>query len=94
LASGSAAEILGSRIDAILAFDRTAELHRIRTPTLVVGCEDDLMTPPYFTEELARLIRGSEVKMFPSGGHAFMQVAARDFNNAVLPFLAAHTPPG
>jgi aminoacrylate hydrolase len=78
----------------ILAFDRTSELHRIRTPTLVVGCEDDLMTPPYFSEELARLIPGSEVKMFPRGGHSFTQVAARDFNNAVLPFLAAHSPQG
>ena len=42
LAGCSAPEIIASRIDAILAFDRTAELHRIRTPTLIVGCEDDL----------------------------------------------------
>jgi aminoacrylate hydrolase len=94
LAGCSAPEIIASRIDAILAFDRTAELHRIRTPTLIVGCEDDLMTPPYFSEALARLIPGSEVKMFPRGGHSFTQVAARDFNIAVLPFLAAHSPAG
>jgi aminoacrylate hydrolase len=94
LAGCSAPEIIASRIDAILAFDRTADLHRIRTPTLVVGCEDDLMTPPYFSEALARLIPGSEVKMFPRGGHSFTQVAARDFNTAVLPFLAAHSPAG
>jgi aminoacrylate hydrolase len=92
LATFSAPEIVASRIDAILAFDRTAELKRIRTPTLVIGSEDDIVTPSYFSEELARLIPGAEVKMFPRGGHCFTQVAARDFNNAVLPFLAAHSP--
>jgi aminoacrylate hydrolase len=85
-------EIAASRIDAILAFDRTEQLNKIKTPTLVIGAEDDLITPAYFSEELARLIRGAEVKLFPSGGHSFTQVRAREFNQAVLPFLAAHTP--
>jgi len=93
LATFSAPEIVASRIDAILAFDRTADLQRIRTPTLIAGCEDDVVTPSYFSEELARLIPGAEVKMFARGGHCFPQVAARDFNHAVLPFLAAHSPP-
>jgi aminoacrylate hydrolase len=85
-------EIAMSRIDAILAFDRTAGLSKIRTPTLVVGAEDDIVTPAYFSEELARLIRGAEVKIFPRGGHWFPHVLAREFNQAVLPFLNSHTP--
>jgi aminoacrylate hydrolase len=85
-------EVAASRIDAILAFDRTERLGRIKTPTLVVGAEDDLVTPAYFSEELARLIPGAEIKIFPRGGHAFTQVRAREFNQAVLPFLASHTP--
>ena len=85
-------DIAMSRIDAILAFDRTASLSRIRTPTLVVGAEDDIVTPAYFSEELARLIRGAEIKLFPRGGHFLNQVRAREFNNAVLPFLVSHTP--
>src|SRR6266536_2043173 len=85
-------EIAASRIDAILAFDRTESLSRIKTPTLVVGAEDDIVTPAYFSEELARLIPGAEIKIFPRGGHAFMQVRAREFTQAVLPFLASHTP--
>src|SRR5258707_6337593 len=92
LATFSSPEILASRIDAILAFDRTADLQRIRTPSLIVGCEDDIVTPSYFSEELARLIPGAEVKMFARGGHCFPQVTARDFNHAVLPFLTAHSP--
>src|SRR5258708_21223559 len=83
-----------SGIDAILAFDRTASLSRIKTPTLVVGAEDDIVTPAYFSEELARLIPGAEVKIFPRGGHWFTPVRAREFNQAVLPFLLSHTPSG
>ena len=85
-------EIAASRIDAILAFDRTERLGRVKTPTLVVGAEDDIVCPSYFSEELARLIPGAEIKLFPNGGHAFTQVRAREFNQAVLPFLASHTP--
>jgi aminoacrylate hydrolase len=91
LSTFSPPEIVISRIDAILAFDRTAELSRITTPALIVGAQDDV-TPNYFAEELARLIPGAEVKIFPQGGHCFTQVMPRDFNQAVLRFLKAHTP--
>jgi aminoacrylate hydrolase len=92
LASFTYPEIVLSRIEAILAFDRVDELGRIRTPTLVVGAADDIVTPAYFSEELARQIRGAELKLFPRGGHCFTQVVPREFNMAVLPFLEAHTP--
>jgi aminoacrylate hydrolase len=92
LATFSPPEIVLSRIDAILAFDRTGELSRIRTPTLIVAAQDDIVTPAYFSEELARLIPGAEAKFFPQGGHCFTQVMSREFNQAVLPFLDAHTP--
>jgi aminoacrylate hydrolase len=85
-------EHMMSRIDAILAFDRTEELGRIRAPTLVVAAQDDLVTPAYFSEELARRIPGAEAKFFAHGGHYFTHVQPREFNQAVLPFLAAHTP--
>jgi aminoacrylate hydrolase len=92
LASFTYPEIVLSRIEAILAFDRVAELGRVRTPTLVIGAADDIVTPAYFSEELARLIMGAELKLFPRGGHCFTQVMPREFNMAVLPFLEAHTP--
>jgi aminoacrylate hydrolase len=85
-------EVAASRIDAILAFDRTAQLARIKTPALVIGAEDDIITPSYFSEELARLIPGAEIKIFPRGGHSLTQVRPREFSQAVLPFLASHTP--
>lgn len=92
LATFSPPEIMASRIDAILAFDRTAELNRIRAPTLIVASQDDIVTPAYFSEALARAIPGAEAKFLAQGGHAFPQTSAREFNLAVQPFLAAHTP--
>ncbi len=92
LANFAPPEIVAARIDAMLAFDRTGELARIKTPALVVGAEDDIVTPAYFSEELARLIPGAEIKLFPRGGHFFNHVRAREFNTAALPFLVSHTP--
>jgi len=92
LANFPAPEIISGRIDAIMAFDRTADLGRIRTPTLVVAAQDDLITPGYFAEKLARRIPGAEAKFFAQGGHDFPRVVPREFNQAVLPFLQAHTP--
>jgi len=90
--AGFKTEIVLSRIDALLAYDRSADLPLIKTPTLVVAAEDDFVIPSYLSEELARLISGAEAKFFPQGGHCFMQISPREFNQAVLPFLTQHTP--
>jgi aminoacrylate hydrolase len=92
LAHFAPVEHMIARIDAILAFDRSADLGRIRTPALVMATQDDLVTPAYFSEELARRIPGAEAKFFPQGGHYFTQVLPREFIQALQPFLAAHTP--
>jgi aminoacrylate hydrolase len=92
LANSPAPETVAARIDAILAFDRSAELGNIRTPTLIVAAQDDLVTPAYFSEDLARRIPGAEAKFFAHGGHDFPLVVPREFHQAVLPFLQAHTP--
>lgn len=85
-------EVMVSRIEAIMAFDRSEDLGRIKAPTLVVGAADDNVTPAYYSEALARAIPNAELKMFGAGGHCFTYVMPRDFNQAVLPFLQANTP--
>lgn len=84
-----APEIVASRIDAIVDFDRTADLPRIKTRTLVLCARDDILTPPYFSEALARLIPGARLKILDKGGHCASETALEDFNRAVLDFLAA-----
>ncbi len=80
-------EVVASRIDAIVAFDRTAELGRIKTPTLVLCAKDDFITPAYFSEELAQKIPGATLVMLPQGGHCASETVLEAFNPAVLSFL-------
>jgi aminoacrylate hydrolase len=89
IANFPAAEIVASRIDAIVAFDRTADLPRIKTPVLVICARDDILTPPYFSEELARRIPGARLKVLEKGGHCASETALDEFNRAVLDFLKA-----
>ncbi len=80
-------EIMLARIEAILRFDRRAELGRIAAPTLVIGAEDDAVTPAYFSEELGRLIPGAETAILAGGGHFFPVTAAEEFRRLLLDFL-------
>jgi aminoacrylate hydrolase len=84
-------EIVASRIDAIVDFDRTADLPTIRTPTLVICAKDDILTPPYFSRELARAIPGAELVELERGGHCVSETSTKAFNDAVLGFIARHS---
>jgi aminoacrylate hydrolase len=84
-----APEIVASRIDAIVAFDRTADLPRIKTRTLVLCARDDILTPPYFSEALVRAIPGAQLKILDKGGHCASETMLEGFNKAVLDFLKA-----
>lgn len=69
LAAFPPTEIVLSKIDAILRFDRTAQLPAIRVPTLVNTAVDDLICPPYFSRALAAAIPGAKLGILPQGGH-------------------------
>jgi aminoacrylate hydrolase len=84
------AEIVASRIDAILDFDRTGDLSKIHTPTLVICAKDDILTPPYFSRELAHLIPGAKLIELDRGGHCASETNTAAFNAAVLDFIAHH----
>ena len=76
------------RIDAILAFDRRADLGRIRTPTLIIGAQDDYITPSYHAQALHRAIPGSRLEVFAGGGHSLSKTRTEEFNRVVLDFLS------
>ena len=81
-------EVLQRRIAAILRHDRSAELHRIRAPALVIGARDDIVTPAYFSEALGRTIGGATTVLLPDGGHTFPVSRASRFAEIVGGFLA------
>ena len=84
-------EVQGSRLDAILAFDRRADMHRINIPVRVIVADDDILTPRYFAEQLVQHIPGAEAAFTPRGGHALSRSEPAVFDSLVLPFLAKVT---
>jgi aminoacrylate hydrolase len=88
LAAFAPVEVVASRIDAIVAFDRTAELSRIKAPTLVLCAKDDFITPAYFSEELAQKIPGAQLVLLPRGGHCASETVLEAFNATLQSFLA------
>ena len=81
------AEVIASRIDAICAFDRLDDIARIKAKTLVICAKDDIITPAYFSEELARRIPAARLVLLEKGGHCASEAAREEFDRAVLAFL-------
>jgi aminoacrylate hydrolase len=80
-------EIMLSRIAAIVAFDRRAELPRITCPTLAICARDDIVTPAYFTEDIGRLIPRCRTVILPDGGHFYPNIHGDAFRSVVTQFL-------
>jgi len=87
MAGASSADILISRIEALLRFDGRALAPRIRCPTLVVAGLDDRITPPYFSRALAHAIPGARLVLLDSGGHFLPIVEAERYGEILLSFL-------
>jgi pimeloyl-ACP methyl ester carboxylesterase len=73
---------------AIGSYDWTAELHRIRMPTLILQGLDDKLTPPGGSVRLNRGLPRSRLLMIPDCGHAVPLEKPELFTHAVLAFLA------
>jgi aminoacrylate hydrolase len=80
-------EVVLSRIEALMRFDRKAELGKIKSPVLISAVRDDIVTPAYYSEELAKLIPGAELSMLPFGGHFYPIVMAEAFRQSAIDFL-------
>ena len=82
------AQILAERIDAIVAHDLWQRLSQIRQPVLVLCAKNDVVTPPYFSKQLAELIPNAQLNLFEKGGHFFFISEAKEFNARVDEFLS------
>jgi aminoacrylate hydrolase len=86
-ASAAPVEVMTSRIDAIVRHDRRARLAEIRMPTLVIVAQDDMITPRFYSDELASRVPGAKLVVLDGGGHFAPVVAADSYNRAVGGFL-------
>ena len=80
-------EILTSRIDAIVRFDRRARMGEIRVPALVIVAADDMITPRFYSDELASGIPGAKLVVLEGGGHYTPVIRPEPYNSAVGTFL-------
>lgn len=82
-------DVAVSRIDAIMAFDRRKQLGEIRVPTLVVVAADDMVTPRFYSDEIAAGVPGARLVVLEGGGHFVPQIFPEPYNGAVGGFLRA-----
>jgi len=87
LASAAPVEVMTNRIDAIVRHDRRARLGEIRLPTLVVVAQDDMITPRFYSDELASRVPGAKLLVLDGGGHFAPVAAAAASDRAVGGFL-------
>ncbi len=80
-------EVMESRIDAIVAFDRRARMREIRVPTLVVVAADDMVTPLFYSRQLADGVPGAKLVVLDGGGHFVPNIFPDQYNAAVGGFL-------
>jgi aminoacrylate hydrolase len=89
LAAAAPVEVMASRIDAIVRFDRRARLGDIRQTTLVIVAQDDMVTPKVYSDEIAAKVPGAKYVVLDGGGHFAPVVASEPYNRAIGAFLRA-----
>jgi pimeloyl-ACP methyl ester carboxylesterase len=82
-----AQRIVAERLDALIAFDRSADVHQISVPKLILGARDDLIVPSFLQEELATLFKDADLHLFEQGGHFFPVTRTQLFVPLVLEWL-------
>ena len=69
-------------------WDRTADLHRIAVPTLVIGAGHDTMEPA-FMEKMSKLFPEGHYLYCPDGGHMAMYDDQATYMRGLIGFLQA-----
>jgi pimeloyl-ACP methyl ester carboxylesterase len=70
----------------LIGLDLTGELPSVDIPTLVIGGTADVLTPPAYAEQMARLIPGARLELVEGGGHMLMLERTELLNQLILDF--------
>ena len=68
-------------------FDLRPELGRITAPTLMLAGRHDWICPPEFSEEIARLIPGSDLRIFERSSHSIRSDEPEAMVDAIWGFM-------
>jgi 3-oxoadipate enol-lactonase len=77
-------------IAATVNYSRKFDLEKVSAPTHVVVGEQDTLTPPATSREMARSIPGAHLTIIEGAGHLSNIEQPETFNRAVLDFLIGH----
>ena len=80
-------ECLIGRIAALRAFDRRADLHRVKCPTFLTCAVDDMVTPVHLTRELIAAIPHARSDILDWGGHFYPVIRPDILREQVLKFF-------
>ncbi|HYL35140.1 MAG TPA: alpha/beta fold hydrolase [Bryobacteraceae bacterium] len=80
-----------AQLQGILAWEAYSRLPQIKTPTLVIHGETDLLVPPGNGKLVASRIPGAKLVMIPHASHIFSTDQPEAAHRAVLEFLAEQT---
>jgi len=69
------------------SFDLRPELGAITAPTLVLAGRHDWICPPEFSEEIHRLIPGSDLRIFEESSHSIRNDEPQKLRDAIAGFL-------
>jgi 3-oxoadipate enol-lactonase len=86
--TGVSAATYRRALEALVTFDRQADLARIAVPTLLLAGGFDKSAPPSVMKAMAQAIVGSQYAELPGIGHLANLEAPDEFDGTVLAFLA------
>ena len=72
-------------------FDLRGELGRITAPTLILAGRHDWICPPEFSEEIQRLIPGSDLRIFEESSHSIRVDEPQAMVDAIVGFVVCQT---
>lgn len=81
-----------SQLQAAMSFNTESRLEEIKSPTLVLSGDADVIVPVQNSRNLVKKIPGAEIRIVTGGSHTFFIEQAGEFNHIVTEFLATdHT---
>lgn len=75
------------------SYDLRPELKNITAPTLILAGRHDWICPPEFSEEIHRLIPGSDLRIFEESSHSIRGDEPQGLNDAIAGFVVYKSRP-
>ena len=80
-------EAFTRQMEATIAFNSRDRLHLIKSPTLLVFGDEDIMTPMSFANSMVARIKNAKLFVIKGTGHLFMRTHFREASEAIKNFL-------